>query len=229
MKAKIQILTIGLLMTILDPTLVFASSEKTDHVNSKLPNVATYITPHQAVTSDPEEVSTLLAQENIDSVTLLLPASHEESQEEPADDWELKWGVPAYRVVNVRTLPQQTDASPFTAVIGEPGMTLGIQQNQTVQTTLSSSFGASTQLISAQVGWTVTGSRSVLVSTQFKVPAKKNGRLVKTCRLSAHAIRDRKSFAVDKKPWNSGQWGRQGTGYTGKAKAVQFKISYTYR
>lgn len=229
MKTKVKFLTISVLLSLLYPSFVFASSEKTEPVNSKLPNVATYITPHQAVTSDPEEVSTLLAQENIDSVTLLLPASHEESQEEPADDWELKWGIPAYRVVNVKTLAQQTDASPFTAVIGESGMTLGIQQKQSVQTTLSSSFGASTQLISANVGWTVTGSRSVLVSTQFKVPAKKNGRLVKTCRLSAHAIRDRKSFAVDKKPWHSGQWRRQGTGYTGKAKAVQFKTFYTYR
>ncbi|EOH95913.1 hypothetical protein UAY_03339 [Enterococcus moraviensis ATCC BAA-383] len=106
---------------------------------------------------------------------------------------------------------------------------LTITQTKSISTSLSGSFGASNKVISASVGWNVTGSTSIAISGSYKVPSKIGNKKVKNCKLTAHTVYKTKKFDVHKMPWNSTKWSKQGTGTVKKAYGVSFKKSFTYK
>lgn len=134
-----------------------------------------------------------------------------------------------YRARNARIMSDRTGTSGIAKATGDPGVALAISQTKSVATTVSAKFGASGEVISAEVGWNITGSSSISISGSWKVPKINNSKKVKTGTLTAYAIYKVKSFVVDKMAWNSTKWEYQGTGNTSKAYGVSFKKTFTYQ
>lgn len=191
------------------------------------------ISENAVVTTDIEEVGALLSDSDIEEVIYLDPNL---VVEDYVSDIKPENFSPAsravvnrYRVKNVKNASDTTDSGAIAAASGGYGVTLAINQTKSVSTTTSAKFGASDKIISAEVGWSTTGTTSISISGSYKVPKTSGGKNVKNCKLSAHTIRKRKSFVVDKMAWNSIKWEKQGTGYVSKAYGVSFKKTFTYK
>lgn len=137
-------------------------------------------------------------------------------------------GVPRYRVTGVKNGSDYTGGAVATTS-GEPGMTLAISQTKSIETTVSASFGASSKILSAGIGWNTTGSTKISISGSYKVPSKVGTKNVKTATLKAHTVYKTKKYNVQKMAWNSFSWEHNGTGTAKKAYGVSFKKSYTYK
>lgn len=183
------------------------------------------------VTTNIKEVDDLLSDDDITEVIYVDPYLAEDDYLLEEDDSLITPNaiINRYRVRGVKKISDKTDSGAIAVASGQPGMTLAINQTKSVSTTTSAKFGASDKMISAEVGWSTTGSTAISISGSYKVPSKANGKKVKSCKLSAHAIRKRKSFIVDKMAWNSTKWVKQGTGNVGKAYGVSFKKTFIYK
>jgi hypothetical protein len=191
------------------------------------------ISENTAITMDMEEIENLLSNSEVEEVIYLDPNLLEEDH---VSDLESEIALPSsravinrYRVKNVKNASDTTASGAIAAVSGGPGINLAIKQTKSVATTTSAKFGASDKIISAEVGWSTTGTTSISISGSYTVPKTVSGKKVKSCKLSAHTIRKRKSFVVDKMAWNSTKWVKQGTGYVSKAYGVSFKKTFTYK
>ena len=185
------------------------------------------------VTTNIEDVGDLLSQDDIDEVTFINPEliaeKYENETVQDTSEISQRLGITKYRVRGVKNASDVTGTTAIAATQGGPGVTLKIDQVKSVSTTVSAKYGASNKIISAEVGWSVTGSSSISISGSFKVPSKSGGKSVRSCKLSAYPLRRRKSFIVDKMAWNSIKWEKQGTGYVSKAYGITFKKSYQYK
>ncbi|AOH54539.1 hypothetical protein ABE28_009275 [Peribacillus muralis] len=134
-----------------------------------------------------------------------------------------------YKVNNVRGGSDVTGSSGIATAIGEVGILLNIGQTKSVATTVSADFGASNAALSGALGYSVTGSTSITISGQYRVPSKVNGKKVKTCKMTAYPVYKTKLYDVHKMPWNAFSWTKMGTGKAKKAYGVSYKKVYTYK
>lgn len=134
-----------------------------------------------------------------------------------------------YRVGNAKTGNDYTGTTKIATTSGGPGVTLSISQTKTVSTTVNAKFGASDKIISAEVGWSTTGSTSINISGTFTVPARYNSKPVQRVTFYARPVYKTKTFSVDKMAWNSTKWERQGMGTTRKAYGIAFYKTFTYK
>lgn len=160
--------------------------------------------------------------------TEIIPNYYESNQESIYNGITTYAGITKYKVNNVRNGNDYTGGS-IATTSGGPGVTLSISQTKSISTQLSSSFGASNKVISAGVGWNVTGSSSISISGSYKVPSKIGNKKVKSCKFTANTVYKTKQFDVQKMAWNSTKWAKQGTGTVKKAYGVSFKKSFTYK
>lgn len=98
-----------------------------------------------------------------------------------------------------------------------------------VATTVSASFGASTKVLNAGIGWNTTGSTSMSMSGSYKVPSKVGTKQVETGTLKAYTVYKTKNYKVQKIAWNSTMWTTSGSGTAKKAYGVSFKKTFTYK
>jgi len=129
-----------------------------------------------------------------------------------------------FRVNNVRNLADQNGAV-FSSTSGTPGMNLTLNVSRSVANTVSSRFGASNNAITAEVGFSVTGTRTVSQSTSMTVPSRHNSRNVNRMTINARPIMQRRSFRVQ----IGGEWRTEGTGTASRPIGVAFSNSFTFR
>ncbi len=134
----------------------------------------------------------------------------------------------SYRVVNVKGGKDYVGGA-IASSSGAPNITLRISQTKSISTSFSGSFGASAKVISAGVGWNVTGSTSISISGTYKIPSKVGKRQVKTCTLKAHTIYKTKTYTVQSKAWNAKNWSNRGSGAVKKAYGISFKKNFSYK
>lgn len=133
-----------------------------------------------------------------------------------------------YYVKNVKRILDYKSSSDIAVASGGPGVTLGISKTKTISTTFSATFGASVKAISAAIGWNIVGSTSISVSGSAKVPARHNGKKVKSMTLHAKTIYKVKTYDVYKNiPGYVNK--KTGTGNTKKAYGVAFSRTYKYK
>jgi hypothetical protein len=184
------------------------------------------------ITTELTEVNNLLSNDSVHEVIYIEPdLLKDDFFEKDSFSKELapRAIINKYRVRGVKNTTDKTDSSAIAAASGGPEVTLNISQTKNISTTTSAKFGASDKIISAEVGWSTTASHSINISGSFKVPKTSGGKKVKSCKFSAHTLRKRKSFIVDKMAWNSTKWVKQGTGYVSKPYGVSFKKTFTYK
>ncbi|PGL73009.1 hypothetical protein [Bacillus sp. AFS055030] len=138
-------------------------------------------------------------------------------------------GLTSYKVNNIRNGSDVTASSAIASTTGEPGVKIGINQTKGVATTISSSYGASSKLLTASIGWDVTKKTNISISSSVTVPSKVNGKNVKKLTLEAYPVYKTKKYDVHKMPWYSIYWTKEGTGTVKKAYGLEFKKSYTYK
>lgn len=219
-----------ILITVLNGYPVTASENNFIINGQEVLDLEERLSENTVVTTDIKEVDEFLSNDDITEVIYIDPYLAEDGylleEDSPITPNAI---INRYRVRGVKKISDKTDSGAIAVASGQPGMTLGINQTKLVSTTTSAKFGTSDKVISAEVGWSTTGSTAISISGSYKVPSKANGEKVKSCKLSAHAIRKRKSFIVDKMAWNSTKWVKQGTGNVGKAYGVSFKKTFTYK
>ena len=136
--------------------------------------------------------------------------------------------VNKYRVTGVSNGPDSTGGA-IATTSGGPGINLAISQTKSIATSISASFGASAEVLTAGIGWNTTGSTSISISGSYKVPSTVGSKRVKTCTLKAHTVYKTKKYNVQKMAWNSTKWKTSGSGVAKKAYGVSFKKSFTYK
>lgn len=101
--------------------------------------------------------------------------------------------------LSIRNVSRKSDikgSNRLATAEGPPGVTISINQTVTVSNSYSCSTSVSPGLISAGVGFSVTGSKSVGISGSYTVPSTISGSKVIRGHLSAYPLYERYSFDV---------------------------------
>ena len=117
------------------------------------------------------------------------------------------------------------------AASGEPGMTLHISATKSVAKGYSCSYSISSKQISSVVGFSVTGTSSVTIGSDYTVPKTANGKKVSSVKISAYPLYQNYVYSVDKVTSNRGLTFRTknvGTGTARKAVGYSFKRTFYY-
>ncbi|MDR3224724.1 MAG: hypothetical protein LBT52_00300 [Clostridiales Family XIII bacterium] len=150
-------------------------------------------------------------------------ALYEDDNEHIAPVTTLSVSLLPWRVKNVKTLSYGLSSNPIAITSGQPDITIGTAKTSSIPSSYAASFGVAASVVSASVGFRVTGSTSMTYSGTWTIPSKHNGKSVKKGYLEARTIYLRKSYDIYRLST------RQGTGTAKKAKGVDFSKSYTYK
>ena len=183
-----------------------------------------------------EEVEYYLSSPDIDEVIVLDTTEGTSTTFEDIDTETSISSVTTYtyRISNVQNAGTWTGSNIIAIAEGTPGITISISTTKSVENTYSTNVSVNlVNKITAAVGYSVTGSTSVTVSGSAKVPGTHNGKKVKTMRLNAKAIYQKKTFRIDRHKsvgginhgWTNG-WG---SGNSSKPVGVSFSKTFTYK
>jgi hypothetical protein len=125
-------------------------------------------------------------------------------------------------VKNVQSISYTIGTTVMAVVSGSPDVTMSINPIRNVANTFSASFGATTAVISASVGWNVTGATPVSIEGSFTVPATNKGNKVKKGYLRARTLYKRKTYDVYVLNM------KRGTGTATKPIGIDFTASVSY-
>lgn len=106
-----------------------------------------------------------------------------------------------YRVVKVKSLSKQLSTSYFASVQGSPGITLSITSSKSVSRSYSCTANVSVKAINTAIGWSQSASDQLSITKggSWKVPAKANGKAVKTGTLRGYVYLDRYEYKIQRR------------------------------
>lgn len=137
--------------------------------------------------------------------------------------------VRTYYVKNVRKGKDYVGKKRIASADASPGVKIKIKQKRKVSYTLSGSFGASYNTISAEIGWNVTSSTSISISGEYTVPYKIGKKRVKRGYLDAYPKYKTKKYDVYYGIQGSKSEVKKGTGTASKVIGITFKKRHTYK
>jgi|GEM_PF-5107498 len=136
---------------------------------------------------------------------------------------------PSSRVVNRRELSRTQGTNVVAVASGMPGMTLTIDYIKSITNTYTNQFTATVSQISRVVGFSVTDTEQIGISTQMFVPDQHDGKNVKELTLEAFPFLEQIEYTVQRKSNIFASWKDQGTGVASRAIGIAFTYSYTYQ
>lgn len=227
MKRFISILLV--LAMVLGMTTSAFAEENTEQVQN-LERDGGHVTLHVNYTDSwQEQVNLLLADERNEMVTVLFDDLLEEPLEAAIEPKGVIGPVYTKYVKNVRNADDYIGKTVIAKSRGEAGSTCSINVTKSVSTTLNNSFSCPVNLITAAVGWSVTGSTSVTVANSKKVPTTHDGKKVKAGTLNATVIYKVKKFDIWEGVQGTSIEKKLGTGDTKKAYGANFYMTYEYK
>jgi len=117
------------------------------------------------------------------------------------------------------------------AVNGQPGMNLSLSRTNSFSNSVTSTFGATNNMVTSSVGFSVTASNSFTQSTSMVVPRTSGGRNVRSMTLRAHPYIRRTTFRTYRRhdsAASSAPWEFRGTGTATRQLGIAFRHTINF-